>query len=291
VRARQVVRSGLERILGPKFFKHYVQPRRVTGETAPYDAKRFFESWHRASGGSLSDAGTIAAGRSAVATRYHYDAVEASIIEYLATRPLPDELSVLDVGSGAGHWIDFYREVFGAATVVGTEISEPTAESLREKYDGVSGVEIVSDDVSSEGFDLGQRFDVVNAIGVMFHIVEDQRWELALGNLARHLAAGGSLLVGGQFGRVTQDVQFHRKNEFETWDEFRTGDELPRLVNKRIRSLRRWREAADRANLRVECVKRTRTNRLIETPENNVLVLSASAVPPDGAGGSPQARG
>jgi SAM-dependent methyltransferase len=281
VTAAKFVSRGLRRAFGPKFVKHYVQPRRVRGEQVPYDAKRFFESWHRASPEALSDADTIAAGRSRLDTRYHYNAVENAIIDYFAAHPLPRDISVLDVGSGAGHWIDFYREIFGA-TVVGTEISGPAVRFLRERYDGNDDVGIVEADVASPSFALDQKFQIVNAVGVMFHIIEDERWERAVANLAAHLVAGGSLVVGGQFGLLTQNVQFHHTDDFSSWDEIRAARGSKTLVNKRIRSLRRWRRCARRAGLRIEGVNRTTKSSHVLTPENNVLVLS---VPPDPARG------
>jgi SAM-dependent methyltransferase len=269
----------LRRVLAPKFVKHYIKPRRMRGTPVPYDAKRFFESWHRASPDSLSDAETIAHERSAVATRFHYNAVENAIIECLARRPLPSPLRVLDVGSGAGHWIDFYLKVFGASEVVALEISQPAVRALEARYRGAPRVRIVEADVSDAGFALGRRFDIVNAIGVMFHIVEDNRWERAVIELARHLAPGGALVVSGQFGLVTQNVQFHRTDEFSSWDEFRAARSEHALVNKRIRSLRAWKRCARRAGLRIARVERTRQSRRLETPENNVLLLTAVSVP------------
>jgi SAM-dependent methyltransferase len=274
VRAPRLVRRGIRTVLGPKFVKHYVKPRRVQGAQVPYDAKRFFESWHQASPESLSDADTIASARSALATRFHYNAVENSIIDCLAARALPTPLRVLDVGSGAGHWIDFYLEVFGAEEVVGLEISEPAVRVLERRYASTPVVTVVEADVADPAFALGREFDVVNAIGVMFHIVEDERWERAVAALGRHLAPGGALVIGGQFGLVTRNVQFHRTDEFSSWEEFRAASSETALVNKRIRSLRRWRRCARRAGLRVECLRRTRPSARLETPENNVLVLA-----------------
>jgi SAM-dependent methyltransferase len=264
----------MRKVLGPKFVKHYVKPRRVQGAQVPYDAKRFFESWHQASPEALSDADTIASARSSLATRFHYNAVESSIIECLAARALPSPLRVLDVGSGAGHWIDFYLEVFGAEEVVGLEISEPAVRALERRYASTPAVTVVEADVADPGFALGREFDVVNAIGVMFHIVEDERWEHAVAALGRHLTPGGALVVGGQFGLVTRNVQFHRTDEFSSWEEFRAASSETALVNKRIRSLRRWRRCARRAGLRVECLRRTRQSARLESPENNVLVLT-----------------
>lgn len=277
MRGPQLLRRTARRVLGPKFVKHYVNPKRVRGDQVPYDAKRFFESWHRASPGSLSDADTIAAERGSLATRFHYNAVENSIIECLAGRGLPQPVRVLDVGSGAGHWIDFYFDVFGAEQAVGIEISEPAVQALEAKYADVPDVTIVEADISDPGFALDGEFEIVNAIGVMFHIVDDDRWERAVAALGRRLAPGGVFVVGGHFGHVTQNVQFHRTDSFSSWEDFRSAGGETALVNKRIRSLRRWRRGAARAGLHAACVRRTRQSGSLQTPENNVLVLVKEA--------------
>jgi SAM-dependent methyltransferase len=277
VRGHELLRRTARRVLGPKFVKHYVNPKRIRGRQVPYDAKRFFESWHRASPASLSDADTIAAERGSLASRFHYNAVENSIIECLAGRALPRPLRVLDVGSGAGHWVDFYFEVFGADEAVGIEISEPAVQALEERYADVPAVTIVEADVGDAGFDLDGEFEIVNAIGVMFHIVDDDRWERAVAALGRRLGPGGALVVGGQFGHVTQNVQFHRTDSFSSWEDFRSAAGETALVNKRIRSLRRWRRCAARAGLQIACVRRTRQSGSLHTPENNVLVLEKEA--------------
>ena len=286
VRRPNLLRRVVRAIFGAKFVKHYVRARRVRGRQVPYDAKRFFESWHRASPESLSDADTIAAGRSRLASRFHYNAVENSIIECLSARPLPRPLRVLDVGSGAGHWIDFYRDVFDADHVVGLEISEPAVRALEGRYADAPEVEIAEGDVGDSAFALEHEFEIVNAIGVLFHIVEDDRWERAVRTLGRRLAPEGVLVVSDHFGLVTQNVQFHRTDSFSSWAEFRSAHGETALVNKRIRSLRHWRRCARKAGLRVECLRRTRQSGRLETPENNVLVLVRDASEaPASAGG------
>ena len=77
-------RYGLRRLLGPKFVKHYVRPRRVKGPRQAYQAKQFFESWHRASPSGLSDSETISANSSTLDTRFHYNAVENTLLAYFA---------------------------------------------------------------------------------------------------------------------------------------------------------------------------------------------------------------
>jgi len=260
------------RLAGRTFVKHYVEPLRVRGIQAPFDAKRYFESWHRASG-SLEDSETIAPGADPLRTAYHYNAVENAIMDCLARRTLPSPLAVLDVGSGAGHWIDFYRRVFDASSVVGLELSALAVAGLRAKYADQADVEIAEADVGAEDFSLERRFGLVNAVGVMFHIVDDVRWERAVSNLARHLESGGLAVITGQFGRTTRNVQFHRRDDFSSWDEFRSPGSAVALVNKRIRSLRRWRACAEAAGLEIVRRRRADASRAIPTPENNVLLL------------------
>jgi SAM-dependent methyltransferase len=267
------LRRRIGRLLGPKFVKHYVRPRRVKGPQQEYEAKRFFESWHRASGGAPDDAETISAASSAIDTRYHYNAVENTLLAAFAGRGVRSAGRVLDVGSGAGHWIDFYLDVMRADAVVGAEISAVAAQALAARYTGDARVQIVEADIAAEAPGVEGPFDVVNAIGVMFHIVDDGMWRRAIRNVAGLLSPGGLAMIGGQFGHTTQNVQFHAVDQFESWDEFRAARSDVRLVNKRIRSLREWRRCARAAGLAVDGVHRTRVAAPITTPENNVLVL------------------
>lgn len=183
--------------------------------------------------------------------------------------------TVLDIGSGAGHWVDFYRDVFAARRVTAVEFVPGVCDALRLRYRG-HPVEVLNNDVSAQGFSPGQ-FDIINAIGVMFHIVDDAAWERAIRNLARSLAPGGTIIVGGQFGWLTRSVQFHCKDQFDSWQEAQArGMQREVLVNKRIRSLRAWRTATAAAGLRVAGVVRTPAVRGIPTPENHILVAQAS---------------
>jgi hypothetical protein len=166
----------------------------------------------------------------------------------------------LDIGSGAGHWIDFYRAVFNARSVTGVEISGPCAAKLKEKYADAPDVSVESADISDPAFQLGRRFSVINAIGVIFHIVDDSRWKTALRNIRAHLEPDGVVAVGGHFGWVTENVQFG-------------GKPGQHNVNKRIRSLRYWRSAARDAGLEVSRRIRTPQYPGLPAPHNNVLFL------------------
>jgi SAM-dependent methyltransferase len=262
------------RILPLKFGKHYVRPRLERRKQVPYDGKAYFESFYKSSmQKEFSDGITLRPKYNPLFVRFHYNAVENLIIEYFASNPSVSEPSVLDIGSGAGHWIDFYLEVFRAKRAVGSEISNAAVEALGSKYDRMGNVDIVEADVASSDFDLEDKFDIVNAIGVVFHIVDDGKWEDAVANIAKHLSDDGVAVIGGQFGRATRNVQFHNSDHFESWDEARGSSSEVALVNKRIRSLRHWKNCAGQAGLKIVGLKRARGRKEIETPENNVLLL------------------
>jgi len=245
------------------FLRHYVYPLVVRGSSSAADAGRFFDDLYASSGceGTLSDAATIGPTYDADDARLHYNAVEGTIIKALRGR-LPDPLRcLLDVGSGSGHWIDFYRSCYGVPRCIALDLSRLSVESLERKYAGVPEVEARQGDIADPSFSLEQEIDLVNAIGVMFHIVQDERLEQALSRLRGLLAPEGLILVGGQFGALTRDVYFHEQDG-------RT------VVSKRIRSLSWWRAAALRAGLQVVARHKTRDHPGILLPENNLLVLA-----------------
>jgi len=266
---------GLLRFLPWRFLRTYVYPLTVRGARKPYQAAQYFESYYRVlSQDEFSDRVTVGPTIHPLHSKFHYNATENSIIRGLLRCEVMEAPAVFDLGSGAGHWIDFYLDTFKARFVCGLDISGTCVDRLRTKYRDVDKVSILKGDITDGAFRLDRKFDIVNAIGVVFHIVDDALWLQTLVRFRELLNDGGLIVVGGQFGLMTHNAQFHAKDEFSNVDEWResaAGGEV--RVNKRIRSLARWRRAARAAGLRVKTVIRTDNHPEIVTPENNVLIL------------------
>jgi cyclopropane fatty-acyl-phospholipid synthase-like methyltransferase len=252
---------------------------KINAKKEEYNAKSYFESWHRSSD-EFSDRMTISPTFSLLASKYHYNLVENSIIEFIYDKKLSKNLKILDIGSGSGHWIDFYLNVLKADFCMGLDISEPCTIKLREKYLGYENVEIQNKDISLIDFNLTPTFQIINAIGVIFHIVNDSKWKIAIRNLSRSMDRGGFLIVGGEFGTETKDIQFHKIDDFnsweqrkEAWDNFNNSKSETVLVNKRVRSLKYWVEVSNEYGLEFVDLIKIKKKASIRTPENNILIL------------------
>lgn len=99
---------------------------------------------------------------------------------------------VLDAGCGTGFFTDFYLR--RGATVTGLDITTASVERLRMRF---PQLRFVLADVSESAPD--ERYDVVNAIDVLYHITDDSRWERAMRNLAGAVEPGGWLVLTDVF--------------------------------------------------------------------------------------------
>ena len=280
-----------KRLLPGRFIKVYVLPLLIRGNKNRYHGAQFFESYYKtfATQRELTDGITLAPNVHPAYCTYHYNATENSIISCLVRWPVRDAPSVLDIGSGAGHWIDFWLATYNASFVCGVDLSRTCTEALRSKYAGKDCVAILEGDISRRGEFLGRKYDVICAIGVIFHIVDDTLWRQALVNMRSLLNEGGVIVVGGYFGWITQDIQFHVTDDYDNPEQamgslegvkykFQSGQFAKEVyVNKRVRSLRYWKSAAAEAGLRVKMLRITPSFYGIPTPENNILLLTAAS--------------
>jgi len=103
--------------------------------------------------------------------------------------------TVLDVGCGTGFFTAYYLE--HGARVTGLDIAPVAVERLAARH---PEARFLLADVSEAA--LTERFDLVNAFDVLYHITDDARWERAVRHLAAAVAPGGLLLVTDTFAAL-----------------------------------------------------------------------------------------
>lgn len=106
--------------------------------------------------------------------------------------------SVLDVGSGVGFFLDYYRSR-GAATVVGTDL---TYASVRYLHDNNGAGAVLQCDVTAPHLPVGRTFDIVNCVSVLYHVLDDGLFTQGLANLCQAVRPGGCLVVNDGFKRA-----------------------------------------------------------------------------------------
>jgi SAM-dependent methyltransferase len=125
-------------------------------------------------------------------------------------------LRVLDIGSGTGFYITQWRRL-GVASVDGSDLTDVAVTRLRRLFPGRT----------FERFELGARevpltgpYDVISAMDVLFHIVDDARYVAALEEIRGLLKPGGLVLFSENFADgVPDDQRMHHLTRSGSWIE------------------------------------------------------------------------
>lgn len=121
--------------------------------------------------------------------------------------------SVLDAGCGTGMLAEQFF-VLGVERIAGVDASQLAADEAGHRCPGGR-----FEAGSLLDFDLGERFDLVCCIDVLYHVVDDANWRQALGRLSAHVAADGLLILLDQHKDEPQSpaphVQFRTHAMYE----------------------------------------------------------------------------
>lgn len=143
-------------------------------------------------------------GRSEARNRIDYERA-GQLFLGLIREDFPDvaRCGALEFGFGLGHYSRLCKQA-GFQRYVGLDFASPARPSLGD------GFRFVAQDVG-EPFDLGERFDFVFAIDVIYHVLSDTEFESALDNLRLH--ATRRIYVTGLFETLHVRHCFHRPLE------------------------------------------------------------------------------
>jgi 2-polyprenyl-3-methyl-5-hydroxy-6-metoxy-1,4-benzoquinol methylase len=103
---------------------------------------------------------------------------------------------IVDVGSGTGFYISCWKEL-GAGRITGIDFTEFAVSRLKTAF---PEDEFRRLDIGEAGaFERLGRADVVSCFDVLFHVVDEQRFANALGNIFSTLVPGGWFLFSDVF--------------------------------------------------------------------------------------------
>ena len=208
----------------------------------------------------VTDRQTISKNKSIITSNYHYASVEMQILKHFQNNNIYTKGSnILDLGSGSGHWINFYKNL-GVGSIKGIDVSNKSFKYLVQKQSGDTNVEIHRGKALEVIRNLDGPFDIVNAVGVMFHIVDDTEWKNTIVSIANALKNDGLFIIGGHFGFLDGlNVQIDKNG-----------------INKRLRSKKRWVNNLKASSFRRIKIYRNNAYLWINDtlPENNVLIAT-----------------
>lgn len=154
----------------------------MTDPTAPYRPRDF---WQERLSGQFDLRGTGHPGLSAEYNELCYRLRGYVLDATLARHEVPVAgRRVLDGGCGTGYFVEHF--LARGADVTGVDLTDVSAQQLARRFP----------DARFEVGDLSEwrptgTYDLVSCFDVLYHIVDDARWDRALTNLADAVAPGG----------------------------------------------------------------------------------------------------
>jgi 2-polyprenyl-3-methyl-5-hydroxy-6-metoxy-1,4-benzoquinol methylase len=124
-----------------------------------------------------------------------YRAYERALRKALARYGTPEGKRVMDVGSGTGYWVEYYRRA-GAAEISGMDLTDISVEKLQKRY---PGYRFEVSDIGSPSFRPDGTFDIVSCMDVLYYITDEEAFARALVNLAACMKPDGVLLITDTF--------------------------------------------------------------------------------------------
>lgn len=123
--------------------------------------------------------------------------------------------NVMDIGSGTGFYIDRWKEL-NVKSITGTDIAEVAVKNLSKKYPGLIFKQL---DIGDELNEIKPSYDIISAFDVLFHLVEDERFERAIKNIHGLLHKNGYFIISDNFVHGTtirSEYQVMRSYEYMT---------------------------------------------------------------------------
>jgi 2-polyprenyl-3-methyl-5-hydroxy-6-metoxy-1,4-benzoquinol methylase len=191
---------NVSNFLSRVFFKLLIGPLKY-GKKGDYDARQYWKDRFAKYGESILGPGNEAL--TADENIRMYETAKSTFIETCTKEKIDfRKASICEIGLGAG----FYTEILANQKVqhyCGFDIADVIIPKLAEKF---PDFKFEQKDISSEA--LPHQYDLIILIDVIQHIVNKDKFQYALKNIAEHLTENGLLLIG-PLARKKGKVRFY----------------------------------------------------------------------------------
>lgn len=129
-----------------------------------------------------------------------------------------DDKDVLDLGSGTGFYIKLWKAL-GVNSITATDFSTLAINNLKKTFSDVECLELDISESLPEIFKKKQ-YEAISAFDVLFHIVNDEKYQVAIKNIFDMLSSGGLFIFSENFIRgktIRKEHQVSRsQNDIES---------------------------------------------------------------------------
>lgn len=180
--------------------------------TQPFDAKSYWESRLRHQY-DLRGVGDIGLPESYNAMLYRIRGLAfRGVLTTLSLRA--GEFDALDIGSGTGFYIEQWLRQ-APRSLVGSDLTEAAVARLSERHPETTFIQCDIGGPLPPALS-GRQFDVVSAMDMLFHIVDDSRYAMAFANFARLIKPGGWLIFSDNLMLERRETIPHQVSRAES---------------------------------------------------------------------------
>lgn len=140
--------------------------------------------------------------------KWLYRAKERVLDEVLKKNNISCEgKNVLELGVGSGFYIDYWKKK-NISGFTGVDITEKSAKELSNKY---PQYKFIQADISSTNFSIDNKFDIITVFDVMFHVLDEEKFEQIISNIKRLSHEKSIILITDGYLKDSYQESFHVK--------------------------------------------------------------------------------
>ncbi len=145
---------------------------------------------------------------------YQYKLKRIALENVISTYSInASDMRVLDIGCGSGFYVDIWRSL-GVSDLVGIDITDVCIKHVSAQYPEYKFYEadITSTTLINNAPFLGQKFDIITAFDVLYHITDDVKFGQAIQNISRLCSQNGYILITDIFPKKRPYVIYFQKS-------------------------------------------------------------------------------